>query len=236
MRVIAHPSSEILSIGAAARIAEALASAPGPRASLGLAGGSTPRAVYERLRANRIEWGAVDVWLSDERWVPADHEESNGRMAVESLVAHIDAELLRPRWSEYLTPADSAAFYEADLRRIMPDGVSDVVLLGMGADGHTASLFPGTEALAETARWFIHNEVPQLDTWRLTATAPMIQRARNVFVLVSGESKAGVLTEVLEGPDGVHPIQLLAHAAGDVVWLVDEAAAAGLTITTVERP
>lgn len=235
MRVVAHPSSEVLSIGAAAMIAAAVTSAPGPRASLGLAGGTTPRAVYEQLRTNRLEWGSVDMWLSDERWVPADHEESNGRMAVESLVAHVDARFLRPRWSEYLTAADSAAFYEADLRRIMPDGVSDVVLLGMGADGHTASLFPGTEALAETDRWFVHNEVPQLDTWRMTATAPMIQRARNVFVLVSGQSKAEVLTEVLEGPDGVYPIQLLHHAAGDVVWLVDEAAAAGLTNTAVER-
>jgi 6-phosphogluconolactonase len=75
-----------------------------------------------------------------------------------------------------------------------------------------------------------------METWRLTATAPMIQRARNVFVLVSGESKSEVLTRVLEGPDGVYPIQLLNHAAGDVVWLVDEQAAAGLTSTTVERP
>ena len=115
-------------------------------------------------------------------------------------------------------------------------GKDSIVLLGMGTDGHTASLFPGTGALEETDRWFIDNEVPQLDTWRLTASIPLIQRARTVMVFTAGESKASVLSEVLEGPDGVYPIQLLRHAAGEVVWLIDEAAASQLTETPLERP
>jgi 6-phosphogluconolactonase len=235
MHVLVHSDPDNLASAAADAIANAIANAPGPRVSVGLAGGSTPKVAYERLRGHDVDWSRVDLWLSDERWVAHDDEDSNGRMAEEALVGHVGATFLRPRWSDYLSAADSAAFYEADLRRIMPDGVCDLVLLGMGTDGHTASLFPGTEALDETFRWFTHNEVPQLDTWRLTATAPLIQRARTVMVFTAGASKADVLAEVLEGPDGVYPIQLLRHAEGDVVWMIDEAAATGLTSTPLER-
>jgi 6-phosphogluconolactonase len=235
MRVIAHPDPQTLAEAAASAITTTITESEASRVSVGLAGGSTPKDTYGRLVRHPVPWERVDLWLSDERWVAHDHDESNGRMAHDALVAHVPAAFHRPRWSEYLTASDSAAFYEADLRRIMPDGVADLVLLGMGTDGHTASLFPGTVGLQEHDRWFIANEVPQLDTWRLTATATMIQRARTVMVLTAGASKAEVLAEVLEGPDGVHPIQLLRHAAGEVIWMVDDAAVTGLDSTPVER-
>lgn len=235
MTALVFPDSDALAVGAASAIARALKSAPGPRASVGLAGGSTPRATYNQLRWHPVDWETVDLWLSDERWVAHDHEDSNGFMAATTLVDHIDARFYRPRWSQYVRPADSAAFYEAELRRLLPDGRPDIVLLGMGADGHTASLFPDTAALEESTRWFVHNEVPQLDTWRLTATAPLIQRARTVIVLTAGESKAEVLATALEGPDGAVPIQLLRQAEGEVIWMIDDAAAAQLTSTPVER-
>jgi 6-phosphogluconolactonase len=235
MRVIAHPDPRTLAAAAAVAITTTIAETVGSRVSVGLAGGSTPKDTYGRLVNHPVPWDRVDLWLSDERWVAHDDDESNGRMVHDALVADVPATLHRPRWSEYLNATDSAAFYEAELRRIMPDGVADLVLLGMGTDGHTASLFPGTAGLEERDRWFIANEVPQLHTWRLTATTTMIQRARTVMVLTAGSSKAEILAEVLEGPDGVHPIQLLRHAQGEVVWMVDDAAVAGLRSTPVER-
>jgi 6-phosphogluconolactonase len=236
MRVIAHPDPTRLAEAAASAIADLIESVDRPRFDIGLAGGSTPKDTYELLRHRNVDWSRVDLWLSDERWVSPDHPDSNGRMAAEALADHVPAVLHRPRWSEYLEPGDVAAFYEADLRRLIPDGVADLVLLGMGTDGHTASLFPDTEGLEEGTRWFIANHVAQLDTWRLTATVPMIQRARTVMVLTAGESKAEVLAEVLEGPDGRYPIQLLRHARGNVMWMVDEAAASQLSGTVIDRP
>jgi 6-phosphogluconolactonase len=236
MRLVVHSDAESLARDAAIFVTGLLEQATGPRASLGLAGGSTPKATYEQLRWQPVDWEAVDLWLSDERWVPPDDPESNGRMAASALTDHVDARMVRPRWSEYLTARDSAAFYEAELRRIIPGGRSDVILLGMGTDGHTASLFPDTEALREMTRWFVANEVPQVESWRLTATAPMIWRARTVVVLTAGEAKAAMVAEAFEGEDGTIPIQLLRRAEGDVVWLVDEAAARDLTRTPVDRP
>jgi len=224
MEVIVSENGDALAASAAEFIAAFVGERE--RASIGLAGGSTPKETYRLLRDLDVDWSGITFWLSDERWVPDDHADSNGHMAARALLDHVDTTFLRPRYSEYLTPADSAAFYDADLRRAMPDRKSDLILLGMGTDGHTASLFPGTAALDEFDRWFVANEVPQLDTWRLTATAPMIWRADTVVVLTAGESKASVLAEVLEGPDGVYPIQLLRRAQGRVIWMVDVAAAA----------
>lgn len=235
MRVEVQPDAGALAAAGAEHIAEVIRATTGRKASIGLAGGSTPRVVYERMRARPVDWDEVCLWLSDERWVPHDHEDSNGRMAAEALGPTAAERLTRPRWSEHLEPADSAAFYEAEIRRLIPDGRPDLTLLGMGADGHTASLFPGTDALDETARWFVANFVPSLDTWRLTATRSLINASRMVMVLVSGASKSTMLAEVLERPDAGHPIQLLADAEGDVLFLVDEAAASELRSTPLER-
>lgn len=219
---------------AAFTIAKLLNDAPGPRVSLGLAGGSTPELAYHQLRWESVHWDRVVLWLSDERWVPHDHEDSNGRMALESLASNVPARFVRPRWSEYLTAEDAAAYYDADLRSVIDEGVPDVLLLGMGDDGHTASLFPGTDALEETTRWFVGNEVPDLDTWRLTVTPPFIKAADNIVVIVAGPSKAKVIAEVLEGPREMYPIQILLDAPGTVWWLIDRDAASSLVSTTFE--
>lgn len=235
MRFVVHDSRDALIADAAERIAEVLAAAD-DRIDLGLAGGSTPRPVYERLREADIDWQRVDLWLSDERWVPPDHPDSNGRMAAEALADHVPAAFHRPRWSELLTAEDAAAHYDATLRSLTPEGSSDLVLLGMGDDGHTASLFPGTEALdADPLRWFVANWVPKLDTWRLTTTPSFLQRAQRVLVLVSGAGKAPVLAEVAAGTGG-YPVELLAEAVGEVTFLVDADAAAQLDPSQMEQP
>lgn len=224
-----------LAEGTVRLVVETLRGAPGPRVTLGLAGGSTPQAAYRMLAFEPVGWERVDLWLSDERWVPWDDDRSNGRMAEEALARHVPATLHRPPWWEDLAPPDSAAHYEAVLRHLLSDGSGDLVMLGMGEDGHTASLFPDTAALSEQWRWYVANWVPALEAWRLTATPRLLRTARSVAVMVAGQSKAATLAAALEGPDGLLPIQVLRRAAGTVTWLVDEAAAAGLSTTPVQR-
>ena len=227
MDVVTYETKADLARAAAQRIATRAAAGP---MTLGLAGGSTPAATYQELGTHDLDWSGITLWLSDERWVPHDHAESNGRMALENLLGEAEARLLRPRHSAFLEPEDSAAHYDATLRSIHDSGVADVVLLGLGTDGHTASLFPGTAALdADPARWFVANHVPQLDTWRLTVTPSLLHAARTVIVLVSGADKAGVLAESVEGPDGRHPFQLLGTATGEVTILADADAASALS-------
>lgn len=236
-RVIVHEDKAHLAEAAAARIADVLAGTDGDRVTLGLAGGSTPAETYRRLRSASVDWGRVDAWLSDERWVAHDHLDCNGRMAAELLMDHVEARFFRPRWALWLTPADSAAHYEADLRTIHPDGRASLILLGMGPDGHTASLFPGTSALeAPPHRWFVANHVPQIDRDRLTATHAFLRRARDVFFLVAGEDKAPALRQVLEPRDDEDALPAAGVMAGDaeVTWFVDEAAASQLSATVTD--
>lgn len=198
--------------------------------SLGLAGGSTPADTYDALGEVSIDWDHVSLWLSDERWVPYDHPDSNGRMALEHLPSAASHRLVRPRFSPYLTPADSAVHYDAELRYMHGDRPPDIVLLGMGTDGHTASLFPDTDALATDAhRWFVENHVPSLEAWRLTVTPSVLHRAETVLVLVAGTDKAALLADVLEGPADRYPVQLLRKAQGDVTVLCDADAASALS-------
>lgn len=218
-----------LAIGAAELIGAAFDDYGG-RCDIGLAGGSTPQATYVRLRTRDIEWGGIDVWLSDERWVPHDSEESNGHQAERSLVGAIEpASFLRPRHSQHLEPADAAAYYEAGLRSVIGERPK-LVLLGMGTDGHTASLFPGTAAVADTSdRWIVANHVPQLDTWRLTVTPHLLEIAERIAVIVSGSAKADVLAEAIERPRGRYPIEILHRSGGSVTVLCDREAAASLS-------
>ena len=130
IHVAADPDA--LANHAADLIADLVDTAGDDRTSLGLTGGSTPQATYRQLRWTPIDWSTVDLWLSDERWVPHDPPDSNGRAALESIGPDPAIRLLRPRWSTYMTADDSAAFYEATLRHIIPTGEPDVVLLGMG--------------------------------------------------------------------------------------------------------
>lgn len=229
MAVVVYPDPEALAAGAAGRIAdvvsELLAASEAPVA-LGLAGGSTPEATYRLLRDAALDWSRIELWLSDERWVPPDHPESNGAMVAAALADHVPTVLHRPRFSELLEPDESAAFYEATLRHLIPDGEPELVLVGLGADGHTASLFPGTAALGAERRWFVANEVPSVGT-RLTVTPALLARSRRIFALVSGAAKAPALAAALAGDPKV-PARLLGELGDRVTWLVDSHAAAGL--------
>lgn len=221
MKTIVADHPEHLAELASELVASLLREAPGERASLGLAGGSTPRATYERLRSSDVPWERVDAWLSDERWVPNDHEDSNGRMARRSLIDHVPATLLEIDYLERRLPQAAAQRYARRLTEVVGDQPY-IVLLGMGDDGHTASLFPGTDALRVENADFVANFVPERG-WRLTATIPILHRARHLVFLVSGETKAAMIRRVFNGED--LPIARVAGGAVDVTWLLDEAAA-----------
>lgn len=221
MKLVVHDTAEATAEAAATRVARVIGSA-GDRVTLGLAGGSTPAATYAALRTQPVEWDRVDAWLSDERWVQPDHQRCNGRMAAETLMDHVDARFHRPVWSELIEPNDSAALYESTIRGILGDNRPDLILLGMGDDGHTASLFPDTPALGEANRWFVAQHVPQQQETRITATYPLLWAAGLLLVLVVGESKAEALKESLAGRT---PAGRLGEGDGEVEWYVDVAAA-----------
>jgi len=199
-----------------------------------LAGGATPRATYELLAQepwrSRVPWPWVHVFWGDERCVPPNDERSNERMTRQALLDHVPvvAGQVHPiRCSD--DPAGAAQRYEAILRGIFPDARArfDLVLLGLGANGHTASLFPGTDVLKEERRWAKEVFVAEEDTWRVTLTAGAINSATLVAFLVSGREKAEILDRVLHGPRETAklPAQLIEPQDGELVWLVDAAAA-----------
>jgi 6-phosphogluconolactonase len=221
MEVIVQDTAEAVAESASRRMAELIASSAG-RFSLGLAGGSTPEATYKALRGWGTGWDRVDAWLSDERWVPQDHERSNGRMVTDALLSHVDAVFHRPRWSDLFEPEDSAAYYEATLRSIHGSRRPDLILLGVGEDGHTVSLFPDTNALHETTRWFVANHVPTLGEERLTSTYGLLWRARLLMVLAVGRSKAAAVKASL---DGTTPAGRLDEGEAKVEWHLDRDAA-----------
>lgn len=207
--------------------------------AVALSGGSTPRALFELLavpeNAQHIGWSKVHVFWGDERTVPPDHPDSNYRMAKEALLDFVALPASNVhRISGELEPARAAAEYEQTLRSFFAKRAGktrfDLILLGMGDDGHTASLFPDTEALNETERLVVANHVPKLDTWRITLTAPIINDAAHVAFLVAGAGKAAVLKRVLQGPRQPHklPSQLIQPVDGELVWLLDKAAASEL--------
>ncbi len=205
---------------------------------IALSGGATPRPVYAALAtAPGIDWPHWELFWSDERTVPPSSPESNFRMANELLLEPLAARGIVPSRVERLQgevePAKAAANYEQTLRTLDGNGTPrfDLIHLGIGGDGHTASLFPHTAALAESAHLVAANVVPKLNTVRLTFTFPLINAARNVLFLVNGESKAGALQAVLEGPRDIAewPSQGVQPHNGKVTWLVDSAAAALLT-------
>ena len=221
-----YETAEDVAVGSAQRIADLLAQG-GERFSLGLAGGGTPVATCGSLRGRATGWDRVDAWLSDERWVPPHHERSNGRMAAEALMDHLPARFARPRWSEFMEPADSAVHYEATLRSIHGDGPPDLILLGLGEDGHTASLFPGSPALDEDHRWYVATEIPESGEPRLTATFPLLWQARRLLVMTSGKHKAPALRDSVESGDT--PAARLSDGNAEVEWHVDRAAASLLS-------
>lgn len=205
------------------------------RFTIALSGGGTPRAVYRRLAEARhvasIDWRAVRVFFSDERCVPPDDEHSNYHMAHEALFARCAPPGTVHRIHGEEEPAVAALLYEERLRREFRTAgrpAFDLVLLGMGDNGHTASLFPGTAALRERERLAVAQYVEVMGTWRVTFTAPLINAARHVAFLVQGPGKADMLWNVLRGPyqPDVWPAQFVQPAPGRLHWLVDADAAA----------
>lgn len=197
--------------------------------TLGLAGGSTPRRMYELLQSEDVPWEHTHVWLTDERHVPLDHPDSNGAMALDSLLSHVPALFHPVKYHE--DPAVAATAYERTLRDMWSDadsgGRPGLMLLGIGDDGHTASLFPGTAALDETERSYVSNWVGAKNAWRLTATPSLLASADRLLFLVAGEGKAEVSAEILER-GSPHPAGIVARAANDTVWMLDRAAASHL--------
>jgi 6-phosphogluconolactonase len=209
-----------------------------------LTGGSTPKPLYELLAndavlRSQLPWGKMKVFFGDERNVGPDHADSNFRMASEAMLSKVPLgadQILRMK-GEYKDTKKAAKEYEQTIRtsfRIRDRQFPrfDLVLMGMGNEGHTASLFPGTKALHENKRIVVRNWVGKLFTERITLTAPAINNAVRVMFMVSGADKALALKGVLEGPHEPEqlPAQMIQPNKGKLLWLVDAAAGGMLTI------
>ncbi|MEO8574607.1 MAG: 6-phosphogluconolactonase [Pyrinomonadaceae bacterium] len=209
--------------------------------SVALSGGSTPRSLYALLASEKyrssISWELVSFFFGDERAVPPDSDESNYRMAHETLLGplRISEEQIH-RWQTELSNInDAAAIYETDLCKYLERSKRglDLILLGLGDDAHTASLFPHSPALHEKERLAVANHIEKLNSDRLTMTFPLINSAANIVFLVAGSSKAEAVAQVIEGqnrPDD-YPAQMVKPEKGRVTWLLDEDAAALLNQT-----
>ncbi len=202
--------------------------------AVALTGGSSPEGLYRLLSEdqykNQIDWTKVLIFWGDERWVPLDHDLSNARMSYEQLLDRVPVRPVNvfPMYRDGITAEDFAAVYNVLLKEMLgSDGRMDLILLGMGQDGHTASLFPGTVALDETENWVTAYYLEQQQMYRITLTAPFLNRARKLLVIAFGETKAEALKEVLEGPynSRIYPAQLLAPSQGELLFLVDKKAA-----------
>ncbi|HMC98963.1 MAG TPA: 6-phosphogluconolactonase [Ferruginibacter sp.] len=191
-----------------------------------LSGGNTPRHMYELLASHvyslNIDWKKVFVFFSDERYVPQNNKDSNYKMANDNLLKEIDIPAKNifaiPTSS---TPEKDALKYETSLRKMFKTKPTfDLLMLGMGADGHTASLFPGSPLLKETRRWVKDVYVPATDTHRITFTLPMINSARQTLILVSGHDKKPLIKKLIaKRSAGKLPVQLV---KGNITWMVDE--------------
>ena len=204
--------------------------------TIALSGGSTPRRLLQLLaappHAARVAWDRWHVFWSDERCVPPDHQDSNYRMAREALLDHVAIpEDLVHRMRGEAEPKEAARAYESEVRRALQAsrGSFDLVMLGLGEDGHVASLFPGTKALTERRRLVTANWAPLLQAHRLTFTLPLINAARNVMLLVTDDAKAEVVRLVLEeDADPPLPAALVRPQGGQVHWFLTQGAAAML--------
>lgn len=202
--------------------------------TVALTGGSSPEGLYSLLSEDQyksqIDWSKVLVFWGDERWVPLDNELSNARMSQDSLLKNVPVlpSNVFPMYSEGIKPEDFASSYNALLKeKLGDDGVMDLILLGMGGDGHTASLFPGTAVLDEKEKWVSAYYLDAQQMYRITLTAPFLNKAKKIIVLTFGDAKAEALKEVLEGEydPSLYPSQLLKPSEGELLFLVDEKAA-----------
>jgi 6-phosphogluconolactonase len=201
----------------------------------GLSGGATPAMLYRLLTeerdAARMPWEETFVFWGDERWVPSDHPDSNQRMARAELLdkVPIPPRNIRPIVTIGLEPHDSAAAADRQVRTLFDKGPhADLILLGLGDDGHTASLFPGTAGLIELSSLFTANYVPMLQSWRITATYSLLNAARHVAFLVAGSMKATAVRQVLYpiADTMVLPASMVKPSDGKLTWLLDREAAA----------
>lgn len=235
--VFVFDTPEQLALAAAERFVECEYAFHGAldRFSATLAGGNTPKRVHELLATerfkSRVEWQQVHLFFGDERPIPPDHPESNYAMAYEALISKVPIPAKNVRRIIGEGNADeNARLYENQLKTFFA-GVAwprfDFVFLGMGADGHTASLFPGSEALKEKSRWVVATKMERLNQERITLTVPVFNHATRVVFLVTGEEKANRLKEVLQPQPGAErlPAQEIQPVDGAVEWLVDRAAA-----------
>ncbi len=231
------PDAAALAQAAAALIVATVQRHPA-RCTVALSGGSTPKAVFQLLAhpplRDALPLDNLHLFWGDERTVPPTHPDSNFHMASAAWLDHVPfpaGQLHRMRTE---LPASAAATaYQSELEAVFGPALPcfNLVLLGLGDDGHTASLFPHTAALTEETRWVVANPVPQLHTERVTLTYPVINNAEQVVFLVSGASKAAILSQVLEGPVDCQqlPSQGIQPTSGHLLWLLDQAAAAQLT-------
>lgn len=236
MTLTVLPDAEAVARAAAESFLDAASGAIADRGRfmVALSGGSTPKAVYPLLaapaNARRVDWSRVEFFCGDERAVPPDHPESNFGVAYQALIAHLPG--VRPE-AIHRMPAEQSDLHgaalacEADLRMAFGargDDVPrfDLIWLGMGADGHTASLFPETAALEVEDRLVVANWVPSQEAWRMTLTYPVLNAAREILFVVTGADKADALRDVLSGETRRPAARVQAER---MVWLVDAAAA-----------
>ncbi|WP_126651216.1 6-phosphogluconolactonase [Chryseobacterium aureum] len=188
-----------------------------------LSGGSSPKAIFRLLAtpeyAEQIEWNKIYFFWVDERWVPLNDDKSNFRMTDEALLSQVpvDKNHIFPMYSDGILPEDYAKTYEQQIRSVLGDeGVFDFILLGMGDDGHTASLFPGEEVLNEKEKWVSAYYLKPQEMFRITLTAPLINKAENILVVAFGESKKHALNEVMNGAynPALYPMQLIERKEG----------------------
>jgi 6-phosphogluconolactonase len=208
------------------------------RFAVALSGGSTPKGVYSLLAedqkdpAKRLPWEKIHVFFGDERHVPPTDSDSNYRMASESLLSKVPIpEQNVHRVRAELDARDAAEEYEKELRKVFNPRPGEwprfeLILLGIGPDGHTASLFPGSEALNESSRWVVANWVEKFHTYRITLTFPVLNNGAEVMFLVGGEEKAQVVREIFKSESkNVYPCQRVRPVNGRLLWLLDNAAA-----------
>jgi 6-phosphogluconolactonase len=234
MRVLRFANPELLARAAADQLAALIHATP-RTVHVALSGGSTPKKLFDVLAQRGrgfLPWDRVELWWGDERCVPPDHPDSNYGMAKRHLLDPLELDPARVHRMEGERDPDAAA---AAYEQLMVDRLGthpelDFDLLGMGPDGHTASLHPGSPGLVETTRWVIANHVDSPlaggKAVRITLTPPALNAAKHTRFLVAGADKAATLAKVIEGPKGQFPSQLV--QGGDVAWLVDDAAAAQL--------
>ena len=205
--------------------------------TVALTGGSSPAGLYELLStpaySRQIDWSKTYVFWGDERWVPLTDDRSNAKMAFNTLLSRvpIPGDNVFPMYHEHLSPGEYAAEYEKLLKKYLNGTGFDLILLGMGEDGHTASLFPDTQVLHEQSKWVVSYFLSAQDMYRITLTVPAINMAEKIAVILFGAKKAESLHQVIEGERAPQklPAQLLNPVKGELIWLTDKDAASKLT-------